>query len=203
MEHNSRSVTTRLVVGLPLIRLKLDVRQAELSGLVSSFCWSVARLRNFTFASNRVVLSTYFKASKQFRGIIEFMHLNDAWTKEASGREKINKKHESSRGGNNNKTSSLHTSHHGAQKSHSFLFLVFSATRKRRVVNLCLTVFISNKFVNHFFAPFISFYCRRISEKKSSRVESFSLLSAWMAFCACFSRSSSFRSRHQRTCVPA
>lgn len=30
----------------------------------------------------------------------------------------------------------------------------------QRVVNLCLTVFISNKFVNHFFAPFISFYCR-------------------------------------------
>jgi hypothetical protein len=46
-----------------------------------------------------------------------------------------------------------HWEHHEAQKSHSSCGA--SPPSRQRAVNLCLTVFISNKFVNHFFAPFI------------------------------------------------
>lgn len=64
----------------------------------------------------------------------------------------------------NSKTSSLHTSHHEAAKI-PFIF----AAAPQRVVNLCLTVFISNKFVNHFLRlSFLGPFCRFLLPPKDS-----------------------------------
>lgn len=108
----------------------------------------------------------------------QWMHLNGIWeNKRAKSTQKKYQQKNMNRAGekersSKNKTSSLHTSHHEAK-------IPFILGQKR-AVNQCLTVFISNKFVNHFCA----FHLFLLPQKNSrfSLSLTHSSIALWMIF---------------------